>query len=126
MIEITHVKDGYDIYIGRFNRSYNVKASPLANEFKITGGTSRLSAIEQYGTWLTLRITQRDPSVLKALCDILDYEKEHGTVRLGCWCTPEPCHGHSIADVLQQNWILEIIKNFREGVLNGSINSKGS
>ena len=47
---------------------------------------SRADAVRKHHAWLL-----RDPA------KVLDARNELRGKRLGCWCTPLPCHGHTLA-----------------------------
>lgn len=87
---VVHVRDGYDVYIGR--TMPGKAASEFANGFRIGPDGSRRDVIVKYKAELVERLSH-DPALRKAL------EALRGR-RLGCWCKPEECHG----DVLV--WLL--------------------
>lgn len=58
--------DVAEIYVGRANGRYRLKASPLANPFKLKD-YSRDEMIPRYEAWLAARIDEADPAVLADL-----------------------------------------------------------
>lgn len=79
-------KDPYDIYIGRpskWGNPFSHKEGTLAKYKCVT----RKESIEKYAEWL---LTQEN-----LLRDIGELK---GKV-LGCWCDPQECHGHVLAEL---------------------------
>lgn len=66
-------KELYDVYIGR--------PSKWGNPFEIGKDGSRSEVISKYETLL-----RNTPELLQDL-------KSLKGLRLGCWCSPDPCHG---------------------------------
>lgn len=77
------------IYVGRAaNRGgWHLAQSPLASPFSPGRDGSREEVVAKYRTYLLGR-----PDLLALLPDLRGR-------RLGCWCVPEPCHGHVIAEL---------------------------
>jgi hypothetical protein len=79
-----HVRDGFDLYIGRRTRRY--PESLWANPFRIGRHGDRETVIELYRQRLLKR-----PDLLARLPELRG-------LRLGCWCKPEhACHGDILA-----------------------------
>jgi len=85
---VVNIKSGaaYDIYVGR--------PSKWGNPFSHLDGTlakykvsSRREAIEKYAEYIQTR-----PDLLLALREL------KGKI-LGCWCSPQECHGHILANL---------------------------
>lgn len=80
-----------DHYIGRRgvfgDRSFH--GSPFGNPFRISTEAERAGAIQRYADHLL----SRDDLLIK----LPNFEGK----RLGCWCSPLPCHGDVIADFVQ-------------------------
>ena len=75
---VTHCKLGeYEVYIGR--------PSKWGNPFLIGRDGTREEVITKYENWIL-----HQPHLLRSLGEI------QGKV-LGCWCSPQPCHGHVLA-----------------------------
>lgn len=83
MTTVVHVKDKYDVYIGRGNAVF--PQSKWANPFRIGPDGTRKEVIQKYRNWI---ITQVD--LLACLHELKDK-------RLGCWCHPQECHGDFLA-----------------------------
>jgi len=77
------------IYVGRAaNRGgWRLAQSRLASPFSPGRDGSREEVVVKYRTYLLSR-----PDLLALLPDLRGR-------RLGCWCVPEPCHGHVIAEL---------------------------
>jgi hypothetical protein len=89
---VVHVRDAYDIYIGRQHpwRPYRLPRSKWANPFTIGKHGTRAEVIEKYRAYLLGRPDLRaDLGSLRNL-------------RLGCWCKPEACHGDVLAELADQ------------------------
>lgn len=86
--------DPYDVYIGRaVNRAKDARchrASVWANPFK-PGADGRRACIDRYRAYIAERL-EAEPALRAEL------KKLRGK-RLGCWCTPEPCHGDVLAEL---------------------------
>lgn len=74
---VRHIKDEHDVYIGR--------GSKWGNPFVIHVDGTRSEVIQKYKEWI---LTQ--PQLIASL-------KEIKGKRLGCFCTPKPCHGDILA-----------------------------
>jgi hypothetical protein len=88
---VHHKKNKYDVYIGR--------PSKWGNPFTHKGGTkaeyvldTREEAIEAYHKWIT---EGEGKYLLKYLPELKDKI-------LGCWCHPQPCHGHVLAELINK------------------------
>ena len=83
-------KDPYDVYIGRpsiWGNPYSHKDGTLA-EFKVS---TRAEAIEKYRQYFynNQELMQKSKLELKGKT-------------LGCWCSPQACHGDVIAEFLNR------------------------
>lgn len=82
------------VYVGRdawWGRGRKLAGHPLANRFSVKK-YGRDAALGFYRQWL--------PTVPN-LEELL--EQLRGRV-LACWCAPEPCHCHIIAEELDKRW----------------------
>jgi hypothetical protein len=78
MTKVVHCKrESYDVYVGR--------PSKWGNPFMIGKDGSRDEVIAKYEAWL-----HAQPELLAALPEL------RGKV-LGCWCSPQHCHGDVLA-----------------------------
>ena len=73
-------KEAYDIYIGR--------PSKWGNPFVIGKDGSREDVVEKYRSWI-----MKQEHLLTELSEL------EGR-RLGCWCSPQACHGDVLADLV--------------------------
>jgi hypothetical protein len=89
--------DPKNVYIGRqarinVNGTYvGIKSSPWSNEYTVKEH-GREEALRLYRAKLTARLSS-DPILVKQLCEL------NGKT-LGCWCAPDPCHGHVLLELL--------------------------
>lgn len=82
-------KDRYDVYIGRPSKWGN-PYSHLENTLADFQVNTREEAIEKYREWI------RDQShLLNSLFELKDKV-------LGCWCSPKPCHGDVLIELLEE------------------------
>jgi Domain of unknown function (DUF4326) len=80
---VVHCKrKAFDIYIGR--------PSKWGNPFVIGKDGTRVQVIEKYEAWL-----RTQPDLLAALPEL------RGKV-LGCWCSPQACHGDVLVRLAEQ------------------------
>jgi hypothetical protein len=75
-------KDHYDVYIGR--------PSKWGNPFEIGKDGIRSEVIAKYKEWIL-----KQPELLESL-----HELEGKT--LGCWCSPNACHGDVLISLIQR------------------------
>lgn len=82
-------REDYDVYIGRVvhRKGLRLQASKWGNPFKLQPGESREAAIAKYREWLL-----QQPHLLASLHEL------RGKV-LGCWCSPQKCHGDVLAEL---------------------------
>lgn len=88
-------KDKYDVYIGRpskWGNPFSHQPKSIA-EVKVD---SREEAIECYRNYLLAT-----PSL------ILDAKKELKDKILGCWCSPQNCHGEVLAEIANEDYKLK-------------------
>ena len=81
--KIVHCKKEHDVYIGR--------PSKWGNPFLIGRDGTRQEVIEKYRNWI-----KSQPDLMKALSEL------RGKV-LGCWCSPKPCHGDVLVQLLNKD-----------------------
>ena len=80
---VNKYRDSYDVYIGR--------NSKWGNPFKIGIDGTREDVIEQYRDWI-----QTQPHLLNSL------EELRGKT-LGCFCSPQACHGDILVELLNND-----------------------
>lgn len=77
---VVHCKEeAYEIYIGR--------PSKWGNPFKIGKDGTREEVIEKYRQYILM-----NPNLLSSLHEL------RGRI-LGCWCSPEKCHGDVLVEL---------------------------
>jgi hypothetical protein len=72
----------YDVYIGRL--------TSWENPFTIGVHGGRAAVIARYEEWIL-----NQPDLLARLHELRG-------MRLGCWCSPKPCHGDVLARLAEQ------------------------
>lgn len=75
-------KEPYDVYIGR--------PSKWGNPFEIGKDGTREEVIQKFKEYLTL-----SPLLMEEL-------NELNGKTLGCWCSPRPCHGDVLANLVDK------------------------
>ena len=87
MTKVVHCKkEAYDVYIGRPARG--IAGSIWANPYVIGKDGTRDEVIEKYRRYVLGK-----PELLAQL------ESLRGKV-LGCWCSPQKCHGEILIELL--------------------------
>lgn len=81
-------KDAYDVYIGR--------PSKWGNPFEIGVDGTRKEVIEKYRKWILFH-----PELLADL-----HELKGKT--LGCWCSPNQCHGEVLVELCHFNDLFDL------------------
>jgi hypothetical protein len=94
------MSDTTNVYIGRKNIvfidgiRFPPEDSPWANPFKIGKDGSREDCLKKYRNYVCkLLISDRSNVMITRLLGL------RGKT-LGCWCTPEPCHGDIIGEFI--------------------------
>ena len=82
--KVVHCKrQMYDVYIGRPSR--------WGNPFTIGKDGTREEVIKKYKKWI-----RKKPYLLESLCEL------KGKV-LGCWCSPQACHGDVLVELIKKH-----------------------
>jgi hypothetical protein len=102
-------------YIGRENKTYGVKESPLANPFPLTRESERDGVIDKYRDWLNDILYPenrlRSPSAISIRNEIERLKKiylDTGELNLVCWCFPRRCHGEVIREVIEREFVTKL------------------
>jgi hypothetical protein len=80
-------RDEYDVYIGR--------PSKWGNPFEIGKDGTRDDVIRKFREWVV-----KQPDLMASLPEL------EGK-RLGCWCSPQRCHGDVLYELANRNWLFE-------------------
>lgn len=93
-------------YIGRENKTYGVRESPLANPFPLKKESERDGVIDQYRDWLesVLTVDGEDNPVRIELNRLKKIYRDTGELNLVCWCFPRRCHGEVIREVIMREF----------------------
>lgn len=107
MIKVINGKiDGFigenKIYIGRENKTYGLKESPLANHFIIGEDGSRNRVIDKYKGWLRSELLSNTKTdVIEEIERLTELAKQSDLI-LTCWCKPLKCHGDFIKGLIEE------------------------
>jgi len=101
MAELINIKNkstysGKGEYIGR--------GSPLGNPFKITEVMLRHMVIDTYAVWLRDHIITEEDIILAELNRLFNILLCEQKLILICHCSPKPCHGNIIKQVLENKF----------------------
>lgn len=88
VVNVRHVGDRWDTYIGWANRHWGFDASEWANPFKMSKheDKTRAQVVQMYREWIV-----KQP--------VYDGIAELQGRRLACWCHPQECHGDVLAEL---------------------------
>lgn len=81
------------IYIGRYNKQYNLNKSIFANPYKVETTEERGTTIDKYRIWLYEQIANGD--ITKTDLMALNNKK------LVCYCKPLSCHGDIVKETVE-------------------------
>jgi hypothetical protein len=86
-----------DVYIGRniYMGGWSLKQSKWANPFSIRQSGSREASVTLYERWV-----REKPDLLECLPELVGK-------RLGCWCSPELCHGDVLIKLMKERGLLK-------------------
>jgi predicted NAD-dependent protein-ADP-ribosyltransferase YbiA (DUF1768 family) len=104
MINLINIKtlktgEGFDVYIGRYNKAGEFPESIWKNPYIIGVHGDREFCIEKYKLYLNTR-----PDLLRRLGDLKNKT-------LGCWCVPEKCHGEILIKLSESKYIRNWFSN---------------
>lgn len=93
-----------NVYIGRkgivfINKQrFPTTDSVFANPFKINESCTREQVVEQYEIYIRNKLKD-DPSLMNTL-------KSMKGKTLGCWCSPELCHGNVLIKLINDLYLI--------------------
>jgi hypothetical protein len=94
------MNDDKNIYIGRAgvvfinNERYPKQSSIFCNPYKIGKDGNREEVLEKYKNYIIKKI-ENDIDIKKELMKLKDKN-------LGCWCSPDPCHGNILLELISK------------------------
>lgn len=88
------------VYIGRYNKYYNLNKSPLANPFTVGVHGNRDKVLLLYKQWFEQQIKNPTSNVAKEI-DRIKKMLENNDIQLVCWCKPLDCHGYVIKEYIE-------------------------
>jgi len=80
---------------GEPGAQYIGRGSPLGNPFPISGTNTRDVVCDKYMRWFTVQVSEKNPVVMAELAR-LEALARAGDLVLGCFCSPQRCHGDTI------------------------------
>ena len=89
MTKLVHISCPHDVYIGR--------PSKWGNPFRAGTDGTRAEVIEKYREYIL-----SEPELLAQLPEL------EGKV-LACWCSPKPCHGDVLLDLLRERQLNKLV-----------------
>lgn len=90
MTNVVHVREKYDVYIGRGKCPKTGEPGKWGNPFIIGRDGSRDEVVEKHRAQLMLPANWRSRNMIR---------RELGGKTLGCWCSPLSCHGDTLAQI---------------------------
>lgn len=103
------VKIPGNVYIGRARiliingARFPPNHSPYHNPFRLIACHNNMNLlVRQYREYL-----DSHPEIIAALVAELAriFETHSGPVNLGCWCAPDPCHGHILLEYIARDYL---------------------
>jgi hypothetical protein len=94
------MNDDNNVYIGRAgvvfinNERYPKQSSIFSNPFKIGRDGNRNEVLDKYKDY-----------IIKKLDNDINFKNELMKLKnknLGCWCSPDPCHGNILLDLISK------------------------
>lgn len=117
MIKVVNIRhygkprEPWEVYIGRWTGSRDMKASPLRNPFS-EKEYGREGCITKFKKVFETATVCWHPAIRDEIHRLLALHKEHGKLTLICWCAPPQgvtardkpfiCHGQIIAAYLEE------------------------
>lgn len=105
MIVINGKKEGFtgedSIYIGRYNSSYELEPSPLANRYRTAQYKSLNTVLKKYKQWIFSVYSCKQGPAYEELMRLVELHKQGKEIKLACWCKPKACHGDIIKQVVE-------------------------
>jgi hypothetical protein len=95
-----HKREPYDIYIGRAGRGED---GYFGNPFPLLGG-DRKSVLAKYKEYMLKRLEEE---FKKRILELKDKT-------LGCFCTPQLCHGMVIIEYLDGKTVAEQLEEYKK------------
>ena len=109
-------KDGFIgediIYIGRYNSSYGLDPSPLANRYRTKQYGSLKIVLEKYKQWIFSVYACKEGPAYEELMRLVELHRQGKDIKLACWCKPKACHGDIIKQVVE--FIVEYERSHRD------------
>ena len=91
-----------NMHNGYMDKPYDVRVdrtSILGNPFPITNLKHRDVVCDQYADWFVDQLTV-NLAFMVEIQRLLDLYRQHGQLRLFCWCAPRRCHAQTIKEYI--------------------------
>jgi hypothetical protein len=89
------------VYVGRKLGAW--AGSPLGNPYRPENFPERGGAIEAFRQWLWMQMKNPESEASKELRHLATIAQS-GDLQLGCWCSPQSCHGDVIKAAIE--WVI--------------------
>ena len=97
--------DTNTIYIGRANKYYGLRESPLSNKFRTNLSYNLTDVLQLYKSWLYTNFIKGEGEVYEEIMRLITLVKEGKEINIACWCKPKQCHGDIIKEFV--DYIIE-------------------
>ena len=102
MIQVVNKRTykGEGEYIGRPSPLGNPYSHIKSSKYENIIVSTRREAIRRYSGWLEEQ--PEDSEAKKMFNRLVQKYKDEGKLTLICWCVPHDCHGHILADMIEE------------------------
>lgn len=83
-------------------KTYIGRPTVLGNPFVLKSENMRGEVIKKYDAWLRDKIQDSDSPEYKFMSMLVQRYKSGDTINLVCWCSPKPCHGDVIKQIVEE------------------------
>lgn len=110
VLNLRHEELGDAVYVGRASPRRGLAASAFANPYRVDVDGTRAEVIEKYRSWLLGRQ------------ELVGRLHELRGRRLACWCSPLPCHGDVLVELVDADEVLDDLA--AAGVVAGAVDGR--
>jgi hypothetical protein len=100
VINKRHHPDADGEYIGRPSPLGNPFSHIKSSKYASIMVSTRREAVSRYREWLEEQ--PEDSEAKKAFRNLVEKYKRDNELVLICWCAPADCHGHVLADMIEE------------------------
>ena len=76
------------------------RRTPIGNPYFMENPSKRNQVCDQYDDWF--HHAKHNKGFHDYLATLVSAYKEHGKLRLFCWCAPKRCHGETIKQYIEE------------------------